>query len=119
MARPGRWRYSQVFAWGDQQSFGFDGTRGWVADTKSVGPMEAGQLLDLQVLWDPRMPGHLSELFPTMEVTGTEKTEAGEITKVRATSVTEGWSSWASSARAGSSCGSATCGSRTTGPWTA
>jgi len=86
VARPGKWRYSLVFAWGDQQSFGFDGTRGWVADTKGIEPMEARQRLDLQVLWDPRMPGHLSELFPTMEVTGTEKTEAGGITKVRATS---------------------------------
>jgi hypothetical protein len=86
VARPGKWRYSQVFAWGDQQSFGFDGTRGWVADTRSVEPMEARQLLDLQVLWDPRMPLRLGELFPTMEVTGTEKTETGEVTWVRATS---------------------------------
>lgn len=86
VARPGMWRYSQVFAWGDQQSFGFDGTRGWVADTKGIEPMEARHLLDLQVLWDPQMPGHLSELFPAMEITGTEKTEAGEVTLVRATS---------------------------------
>ena len=86
VARPGRWRYSQVFAWGDQQSFGFDGTHGWVADTTSVEPMEARHLLDLQVLWDPRMPEYLSELFPQMEVTGTEKTESGEVTRVRGTS---------------------------------
>jgi hypothetical protein len=86
VARPGKWRYSQVFAWGDQQSFGFDGTRGWVVDTRSIEPMEARQLVDLQVLWDPRMPRNLGELFTTMEVTGTEKTEAGGITKVRATS---------------------------------
>lgn len=86
VAVPGKFRYSQVFAWGDQQGFGFDGARGWVADTKGIEPMEARHLLDLQALWDPRMPGHLSELFPTMEVTGTEKTEAGELTLVRATS---------------------------------
>ena len=70
---PGRWCYQQTFAFGDQVCYGFDGTEGWVRDTKKVGPMDEGQALDLTLLLDPQAPLRIETLYPSMELTGAEK----------------------------------------------
>lgn len=75
---PGRWRYTQVFAWGDQESFGFDGTRGWVADTRAVGPIDGRQLLEMRLLWDPQAPLRLAALFTVIEPKPHAKAAGGD-----------------------------------------
>jgi len=69
---PDKWRYNQVFAWGDQVSFGFDGKSAWTADTSGVGQLDPRQQLDFQLLFSPAAPLRLTELYPQMQVTGSE-----------------------------------------------
>ena len=69
---PGKWRYNQVFAWGDQVNFGFDGLNAWIADTGGFQQMESGQLHDLKLIIDFQAPLKLWEWYPTMKVTGSE-----------------------------------------------
>ena len=69
---PGKWRYNQVFAWGDLVSFGFDGANAWSADTTGFEQMPPGQRLDLQLILDFQAPLKLREWFPTMDAAGTD-----------------------------------------------
>jgi len=69
----GKWRYNQVFAWGDQVSFGFDGTNAWIADTSGFERMDPDQRLDLQLILDFQVPLKLWDWFPIMKVTDSEK----------------------------------------------
>ena len=69
---PGKWRYNQVFAWGDLVSFGFDGANAWIADTTGFEQMPPGQRLDLQLILDFQAPLKLREWFPTMDAAGTD-----------------------------------------------
>jgi hypothetical protein len=69
---PGKWRYNQIFAWGDRVNFGFDGADGWIADTAGFEPMAPSQQIDLQLILDFQAPLKLREWFPTMEIAGTD-----------------------------------------------
>jgi hypothetical protein len=69
---PGRWRYTQTFAWGDEISFICDGETGWVVDTEVTGEMDPRQRSDLQLLLDVQAPLRLRELYPEMTVKGLE-----------------------------------------------
>jgi hypothetical protein len=73
-AIPGKWLYNQVFAWGDQVSFGFDGTDAWIADTTGFERMDTGQRLDFQLIMDFQAPLQLWDWFPIMKVRDSEKT---------------------------------------------
>ncbi len=83
---PGRWLYNQTFAWGDQISYGFDGSVAWVQDTQGVQRMNPGQLLDLQLLLDVQAPLRMREFFPDMVAKGSEKIGAAEVTTILAKS---------------------------------
>jgi len=83
---PGRWRYHQTFAFGDQVCYGFDGTEGWVQDTKKVRPMDEGQALELSLLLDPQAPLRIETLYPSMELIGAEKVGDHDVHTILATS---------------------------------
>jgi hypothetical protein len=82
----GRWYYNQLFAWGDQISFGFDGRTAWVQTTESVGEMHPQQLLDMRLLFDPQAPLKLNEFYPEMTVKGTERVGIKDTVILAATS---------------------------------
>jgi hypothetical protein len=69
----GKWLYHQVFAYGDQVTYGCDGAQSWVQDAQAVRPLPAEERLELAMLLDPRMPSKLVEIFPEMELKGEEK----------------------------------------------
>ena len=83
---PGKWRYQQTFAWGDQVGYGFDGTSAWVQDTTTVSPMNPRQRLELQLLLDAQAPLNLQKYFPEMMIKGSEKVGDREATTIVATS---------------------------------
>ncbi|MDH4223082.1 MAG: hypothetical protein OEV55_06015 [candidate division Zixibacteria bacterium] len=90
--KPGQWVYNQVFAWGDQISYGFDGTSAWVVDTKGCESMTPRQRLDLQLMLNIEAPLRLTEFYPDMQVKGIEKVGDREMVSVTAKSP-EGFSS--------------------------
>jgi hypothetical protein len=69
----GRWYYNQLFAWGDQISYGFDGKTAWIQTTESIAEMKPEQLLDMQLLFDPQAPLKLKEFYPEMTLKGQER----------------------------------------------
>ncbi|MFC1492732.1 hypothetical protein ACFL6O_02135 [candidate division KSB1 bacterium] len=73
-----KWCYNQVFAWGDQLIYGYDGETGWIRDTKSVEQMSMGQILDFQMLMNIQSPSNMKELFSKMRIVGKNKIEAAE-----------------------------------------
>jgi len=77
---PGRWRWVQSFAWGDRVAFGCDGGDAWIQDGTGMIPMSSEQRLDMQLLLDPQAPLRLREIFPHMEITGSE--EVGDLQAV-------------------------------------
>ena len=83
-ARSGKWYYNQVFAWGDQITYGFDGRNGWIQTTKGIEKMEAGQLLDMRLLFDIQAPLKLHEFYPEMRIKAVEKSAEKEITVIAA-----------------------------------
>jgi len=83
---PGKWRYTQTFAWGDQVCYGFDGATAWVQDTKNISKMSARQLLDLQLMFDVQAPLKMHEWYQEMEIKGTEKVGDREAITITATS---------------------------------
>lgn len=83
---PGKWRYTQTFAWGDQVRFGTDGKTAWVQDTKSVKEMSPRQQVDMQLLFDVQAPLKMHEFYPEMNITGSETVNNREATTVRAQS---------------------------------
>lgn len=84
---PGKWRYDQTYAWGDQASYGFDGMEAWSADTGGVGPMEQDQLLDFRFMFGAQAPLELAGLFPELKVKdkGTEAEPKVTIIQARST----------------------------------
>ncbi len=83
---PGKWRYLQVLAWGDQISYGFDGSNAWVQDTTSIEGMDPRQLQDLQLLLDVQAPLRLHELYPKMSVRSIERIDEKDVAVVDAES---------------------------------
>jgi hypothetical protein len=83
---PGKWRYLQLFSWGDQVCFGFDGSSGWVQDTRGIAGMEPRQQLDLQLLLDFQAPLRIREIYPEMKIKGYEKIDDKEVVIIAARS---------------------------------
>ncbi len=83
---PGKWLYNQVFAYGDQASYGCDGTTAWLQDTKGVDSMDAAMRLDLDMLLDVQAPLRLRQFFPEMRLKGVEKTDGREMVLILARS---------------------------------
>ncbi len=69
---PGKFSYRQLFAWGDQVCFGFDGGAAWVQTTTGIDDMDQGQLVDMRLMFDVQAPLNLKELYPEMALKGTE-----------------------------------------------
>ena len=67
--KPGKWVYHQKFAWGDQVTFGSDGTFAWIQDTQYIKHMDPRQRLDLQLLFDVQSPMKMREIFPELIIT--------------------------------------------------
>lgn len=85
-AASGKWHYNQTFAYGDQVSFGCDGTDAWVQDTKGVSRMSGAERLDLDIVLDVAMPLRIRELFPEMVIGGFEKRDGRDVVVIRARS---------------------------------
>lgn len=83
---PRKWLWVQTFAWGDRVAFGSNGDEAWIQDSSGTAPMPAQQRLDLQLLLDAQSPLMLHELFPQMEITGSEKVGDHHIVRVSARS---------------------------------
>jgi hypothetical protein len=83
---PGKWRYGQTFAWGEQVCFGCDGAIAWVQDTKAVSPMTSRQRLDLELLLDVQVPLKIRRIFPEMTIKGAEKSGHREAVVIAAAS---------------------------------
>lgn len=82
----GKWLYNQVFAYGDQVSYGCDGTTAWVQDTKGVGPLTGVMRSDLEMLLDVQAPLRLREFFPEMRLEGVEKRDGRDVVLIQARS---------------------------------
>jgi hypothetical protein len=83
---PGRILYNQVFAFGDQVSYGFDGHGAWLQSTDSVSAMPESILLDLQMIFDTGAPLKIREYFPEMKLKGIKKQSEGDIALIDAVS---------------------------------
>jgi hypothetical protein len=83
---PGKWRYLQLFSWGDQVCYGFDGRRGWVQDTRSITKMEPRQQLDLQVILNVQAPLRIREIYPEMKIKGYEEINKKKAVTIKAKS---------------------------------
>jgi hypothetical protein len=76
----GQWYYNQVFAFGDQVSYGCDDGDAWVADQHGVVDIDRRELLDLLMLFDIQMPLRLRTLFPELKIKhSTDEEDAGNI----------------------------------------
>ena len=64
----GRWYYNQVFAYGDQVAYGFNGSDAWIQDTKTIEGMSDRERLDLQMILDCQLPQRLSKIYPEMKI---------------------------------------------------
>jgi len=84
---PGKWYYNQLFAWGDQISYGFDGKTAWIQTTGSIGDMDSEQLLDMQLLFDVRAQLKLKEFYPEMFLKGTKLVGEKEFVVIAAKSI--------------------------------
>ena len=83
---PGKWLYNQVFAYGEQASYGCDGTTAWLQNTKGVDSMDAAMRLDLDMLLDVQAPLKLGQFFPEMRLKGVEKIDGREMVLILAKS---------------------------------
>ncbi len=83
---PGKWVYNQVFAYGDQVRYGFDGNVAWVRDGAGADPLPAGERLDLFLLLDHQAPLKLREFFPDMKIVNTEQGKDQELLTIAAVS---------------------------------
>jgi len=83
---PNKWRYNQLFAWGDRIEYGFDGKSAWMADTAGVGQMDRRQQFDFQLIFDLQAPLRLNEIYPDMKVAGRESFAGKEAIKILARS---------------------------------
>ena len=83
---PGKWYYHQIFAWGDQVCYGFDGTTAWIQDTQGVSRMSPRQRLELQLLLDFQAPLNIHKYFPKLEIKASERNGGRESTIISAIS---------------------------------
>lgn len=65
---PGKFLYNQVFAFGGQVSYGFNGSDGWLQSTENVESMPESMLIDLQMIFDPGLPLKIREYYPEMKL---------------------------------------------------
>ncbi len=82
----GKWLYSQVFAYGDQVSYGCDGTAAWLQDTRGVDSLSGAMRLDLEMLLDVQAPLRIRELFPEMRLLGVDNKDGRETVLIQAVS---------------------------------
>jgi len=82
----GKWLYNQLCAYGDQVSYGCDGTAAWIQDTKGVDSLTGAIRLDLEMLLDVQAPLRLREFFPEMRLKRTEKRDGREMVLIQAKS---------------------------------
>jgi len=82
----GKWFYNQVFAYGDQISYGCDGTSAWMQDTRGVAPLDGAMRSDLELLLDVQAPLRLGEFFPEMRLKGVEKRNGRDTVVIQAKS---------------------------------
>ncbi len=80
----GKWFYNQIFSYGDQVSYGCDGTAAWIQDTKGVDSLTGGRRLDLEMLLDVHAPLRFREFFPEMRIQGTKKQDGRELIFIQA-----------------------------------
>jgi hypothetical protein len=69
----GKWLYHQVFAYGDQVTYGCDGDQSWVQDAQDAVSLPPQEKLELSLLLDLQMPGKLGQIFPDMRLQGEER----------------------------------------------
>ena len=82
----GKWLYNQIFAYGERVSYGCDGAHAWIQDARGVTAMPPEIRQDLEILLDPRFAMKLTERYPQMAITGSEKVGGKEATVVSARS---------------------------------
>jgi len=82
----GKWLYNQLFSYGDQVSYGCDGSEAWSQDTKSVDSLTGAQRLDLEMLLDVQAPLRIREFFPEMSLKGIQKRSDREVVLLQARS---------------------------------
>jgi hypothetical protein len=82
----GKWFYNQLFAYGDQVSYGCDGTSAWMQDTRGVAPLDGAMRSDLELLLDVQAPLRLGEFFPGMRLKGVEKKNGRDMAVIQAKS---------------------------------
>jgi hypothetical protein len=83
---PGKLLYNQVFAFGDQVSYGFDGHDAWLQSMDNVSILPESILLDLQLIFDISAPMKMREYFPDMKLKGVKKQSDGDIAMIEAVS---------------------------------
>ncbi len=83
---PGKWYYNQIFAYGDQVSYGYNGMKAWVCDTKMTDTLSEAERLDLQILFDIQAPIKLGEIYPEMTIKGSSPSSEGDVVTILATS---------------------------------
>ena len=82
----GKWRYHQVFAYGDQVTYGCDGAQSWVQDTQGILPLPYEERLELTLVLDPQLPCRLGKIFPEMSVKGEERINEKQAVVIQAAS---------------------------------
>jgi hypothetical protein len=75
----GKWLYNQVFSYGDQVSYGCDGTTAWIQDTKGVDTLTGVIRMDLELLMDVHLPLRLREYFSEISLKGSEKRDGRDL----------------------------------------
>lgn len=83
---PGRWHYSQTFAWGDQVIYCSGGETGWVQDTKCISDISPEEFVYFTLIFDPLMPLRIREFFPEMTFKGSEEIDSSEASVILAKS---------------------------------
>ncbi|OGU56781.1 MAG: hypothetical protein A2V66_00230 [Ignavibacteria bacterium RBG_13_36_8] len=84
---PDKWYYNQIFAWGDQVSYGFDGSTAWVQTTRNIENMPLDQFEDMQLLFGVHSPLKLKKLYPVMTLKRKEKIGEKEVITIIAKSL--------------------------------
>lgn len=83
---PGKINYHQIFAWGDQVCYGFNGNNAWRQTTEKVEIMEDSELIDFQLIFDVQLPIKFKALYPFMILKESEGNEKNEIVTIIAKS---------------------------------
>ena len=83
---PGKWRYTQRFAWGEAVSYGSDGSSAWVQDNRGVADMPLRQRFDLDLMLDIQAPLRMRKMYPELTVIGSEMADGKDAVVVQARS---------------------------------